>query len=108
VADAELSATDGGPRGGIATKVMFVPVKLTAKRVAPKLSARLFERVWRIVGGGEPPPRAEDPDASVPKLGLALALEGACKAIVNGLVDHASRREFARVTGRWPGRRKKT
>jgi len=42
----------------------------------------------------------------LPKLGLALALEGACRAIVNGLVDHASRRQFARLTGRWPGRRK--
>ena len=42
------------------------------------------------------------------KLGIALALEGAVNAFVNGLVDHVSRRQFARVTGRWPGRRKKT
>jgi hypothetical protein len=97
----------GVTAGGIATKVMFAPVKITAKRVAPRLSARLFERAWRSVGRGAPPPRAEDPDASVPELGLALALEGACKAIVSGLVDHASRRGFAHVTGRWPGRPKK-
>jgi hypothetical protein len=98
---------DSPPAGGIATKIMFAPFKITAKRVAPRLSARLFERVWRAVGRGTAPPRAEDPEASVPKLGLALALEGACKAIVNGLVDHASRRGFARLTGRWPGRGKK-
>ena len=94
-------------QGGIATKVLFAPVKITAKRVAPRLSKRLFERLWGAVGRGAPPPRAEDPDVSVPHLGLALALEGACKAIVNGLVDHASRRQFAKVTGRWPGRRRK-
>jgi len=103
---ADLAAAEGAAAGGFATKVMFAPVRLTARRVAPRLAARLFERVWQTVGGGAPPPSAEDPEASVAKLGLALALEGACKAIVNGLVDHVSRRQFARLTGRWPGRRK--
>jgi hypothetical protein len=102
----ELEVVGGVASGGIATKVLFAPVKITAKRIAPKLSKSLFERIWSAVGRGEPPPRAEDPDASLPRLGLALALEGACRAIVNGLVDHASRRQFARLTGRWPGRRK--
>jgi hypothetical protein len=104
----DLGAANGAPAGGIATKVLFAPVKITAKRIAPKLAKSLFERIWATVGRGSPPPRVEDPDASVSKLGLALALEGACKAIVNGLVDHASRRQFARLTGRWPGRRKKS
>lgn len=102
------ASVNGAPSGGIATKVLFVPVKITAKRIAPKLAKSLFERLWAAVGRGAPPPRVEDPDASVSKLGLALALEGASKAIVNGLLDHASRRQFARLTGRWPGRRKKS
>jgi hypothetical protein len=105
-ADPESEFVDDIAAGGIATKVLFAPVKITAKRIAPKLSKSLFERIWSAVGRGEPPPRTEDPEASLPKLGLALALEGACRAIVNGLVDHASRRQFARLTGRWPGRRK--
>ncbi|HEY1777362.1 MAG TPA: DUF4235 domain-containing protein [Solirubrobacteraceae bacterium] len=106
VAGTEPKAADGAAAGGIATKVLYAPVKITTKRIAPKLSKSLFERIWRAVGRGEPPPRAEDPEASLPRLGLALALEGACRAIVSGLVDHASRRQFARLTGRWPGRRK--
>jgi len=96
-----------GPPTGIATKVLFAPVKLVSRRVAPRLSARVFKRVWGAIDGGAPPPRAEEPQGSVAKLGLALAVEGALTAIVNGLADHVSRREFARVTGRWPGRRKK-
>ncbi|HEX4035004.1 MAG TPA: DUF4235 domain-containing protein [Solirubrobacteraceae bacterium] len=96
-----------GPPTGIATKVLFAPVKLVSNRVAPRLSARVFRRVWGAIDGGAPPPRAEEPQGSVAKLGLALALEGAVTAIVRGLADHVSRREFARVTGRWPGRRKK-
>ena len=96
-----------GPPPGIATNVLFAPVKLVSRRVAPRLSARVFKRVWGAIDGGAPPPRAEEPQGSVAKLGLALALEGAVTAIVSGLVDHVSRREFARVTGRWPGQRKK-
>jgi hypothetical protein len=103
----ERDAVGGAPTGGIATKLLYAPVKLATKRIAPRLSKSLFERVWRAVGRGAPPPRVEDPEASVPRLGLALALEGACKAIVNGLVDHVSRQQFARLTGRWPGRRAK-
>lgn len=106
--EAVVPAPAGEPRGGIATKLLFAPVKLIAKRVAPRLSASLFQRVWGVVGKGAPPPRADDPQASVARLGLALALEGACRAMVGGVVDHISRRQFARLTGRWPGRRSRT
>lgn len=100
-------ASPAGPPTGFATKVLFAPVKLVSRRVAPRLSARVFKRVWGAIDNGAPPPRAEEPQGSVAKLGLALAVEGALTAIVSGLVDHVARREFARVTGRWPGRRKK-
>jgi len=33
---AELEVVDGAAGGGIATKVMFAPVKITAKRIAPR------------------------------------------------------------------------
>ena len=89
----------------LAVKVMFTPFRMVSKRVAPRVSARVFDRVWRMVDHEAPPPRAEDPQHSVAKLAVALALEGACTAIVGGLIDHASRRQFARLTGRWPGRR---
>ena len=95
------------PPAGIATKVLFAPVKVVSRRIAPRLSARVFRSVWGAIDGDTPPPRAEEPQGSVAKLGLALAIEGAVSAIVAGLVDHVSRREFARLTGRWPGRRKK-
>jgi hypothetical protein len=82
---------------------MFAPVRIVSKRVAPRLSTRLFESLWGLIDDGEPP-RPQDPQRSVGKLALALGLEGALVAMVRGLVDHASRREFARVTGRWPSR----
>ena len=95
-----------GRAGGVATKLLFAPVKLVNRRVAPRLAAGLFGRIWGVVGGGSPPPRPEEAEVSVARLGLALALEGACREIVGGLVDQLSRRQFARLTGRWPGRRR--
>ena len=56
----------------------------------------------------EPPPRPQDRQRSVAKLALALGLEGACAALVGGLLDHASRRQFAKLTGRWPSRSTKS
>ena len=89
-------------------RLMFAPVRLVARRLAPRLSARLFASVWRVVDDGSPPPRVEERQRSVGKLALALALEGACSAIVRGLLDHGSRRQFARLTGRWPSRAAKS
>lgn len=92
------------PGSSVATKIMFAPVKIVSKRVAPRLSRRLFSRVWSVIDADAAPPRAEERQGSVAKLALALALEGACAAVVSGLLDQASRRRFARLTGRWPGR----
>ena len=83
---------------------MFAPVKLVSRRLAPRLSRRLFETIWRVVDDDDGPPRAEERQQSLPKLAVALALQGACNAMVGGLLDHVSRREFARLTGYWPGR----
>jgi Protein of unknown function (DUF4235) len=92
----------------LATKAMFAPVKIVAKRIAPRLSRRLYTRLWSVIDDDAPPPRPEERQDSVAKLALALALEGALGAIVSGLLDHASRRKFARMTGRWPGKRSKS
>ena len=92
----------------LAARLMFAPVRLVAKRLAPRLSTRLFQAIWRVIDDEQAPPRAEERQPSLTKLAVALALDGACTAVVGGLLDHVTRREFARVTGRWPGRRAKS
>ena len=96
------------PRPGapLVTRLMFLPVKMASHRVAPRLARELFRSVWRVVDDAVPPPRPEEQQGSVGRLALALALEGACSAVVRGLIDQASRRQFARLTGRWPDRPK--
>lgn len=98
------------PQPGIpvVARLMFAPVRLVSRRLAPRLSTRLFQTIWRVIDDDADPPRAAERQPSLTKLAVALALEGACTAIVGGLLDHVTRREFARLTGRWPSRRAKS
>jgi hypothetical protein len=107
---AELAVAVPEPQPGIpvVARLMFMPVRLISKRLAPRLSTRLFQGIWGLIDGEGDPPRVEQRQASLPKLAVALALEGACTAVIGGLLDHVSRREFARLTGRWPSRTAKS
>jgi hypothetical protein len=96
------------PGAPVVVRLMYAPVRIVSGRVAPRLSSRLFSSLWRLLDDSGPPPRPQDRQRSVAKLALALGLEGACVALVRGLLDHASRRQFARLTGRWPSRATKS
>jgi xanthosine utilization system XapX-like protein len=84
------------------SKLIFKPVSIVAGLLSGLIGKRLFDLVWRLVDKQEPP-RAEYRSISVPKLTLALLIEGAIFRTVKGLVDHGSREGFAHVTGSWPG-----
>jgi hypothetical protein len=87
----------------LVARLMFIPVHLASRRLlAPRLSAQLFASVWRVVDHSDPPPRPDEQQRSVTRLAVALALDGACTAVVRGLLEQGSRRQIARLTGRWP------
>jgi hypothetical protein len=100
-ATAVASPEDGTP---LVTRLMFTPLHLASRRLAPRLSAKLYASVWHVVDDAQAPPRAEDRQRSVARLAVALAIEGACTAVVRGLLEQGSRRQFERLTGRWPTR----
>jgi len=107
----ETALVHGGaeqPGAPLVVRLMYAPVRIVSRRVAPRLSSRLFASLWRLLDDSGPPPRPQDRQRSVAKLALALGLEGACAALVRGLLDQASRRQFARLTGRWPSRATKS
>ncbi len=83
-------------------KLLFKPVSILSGLLAALLARGSFSLIWRLVDD-ERPPQSDQRAVSVPKLALALALEGAVSRAVKGLVDHASRQGFAGFTGRWPG-----
>jgi hypothetical protein len=83
-------------------KLLYRPVSILSGVLAGLLARRSFAAIWRLIDDKRPP-QSDQRTASVPKLALALALEGAVFRAAKGLVDHASRRGFADFTGRWPG-----
>jgi Protein of unknown function (DUF4235) len=83
-------------------KLMFLPVSLGSGLLAALIGKKTFELIWGVIDNEEAP-KAEHRYVSLPKLIVALAIEGALFALIRGLVDHGSRQAFARATGSWPG-----
>jgi uncharacterized protein DUF4235 len=86
----------------IGVKVAFVPISILGGLLAGLLGQKAFEVIWGKVDEQEPP-QPEHREVSLPKLAIALIIEGAIFRLVKGLFDHAARRGFARMTGAWPG-----
>lgn len=84
------------------SKVIFIPVRMSAGLLAGMLGKRVFERLWALIDDQQPP-KAENRRIGVRKLALALVIEGGLFRVLKGLADHGSRRAFARLTGSWPG-----
>jgi hypothetical protein len=84
------------------SKLIFLPVSILSGLISGLIGKRLFAGIWRLIDKEEPP-RAEQQHVDLRKFALALVIEGALFRAVKGLVDHASRESFAKVTGTWPG-----
>jgi Protein of unknown function (DUF4235) len=83
-------------------KFAFMPIGIAAGLLAGQVSKKIFDLVWGKFDE-EDAPRPKHREIDFVKLVPALLIEGALFRIVRGLVDHASRRGFARLTGTWPG-----
>jgi len=83
-------------------KLIFTPFSIVLGLIAGLLGKKIFEQIWGLIDDVEPP-KPEHREFSWPKLVSALAVEGAIFRLTKGLVDHATRTSFAKVTGKWPG-----
>lgn len=83
-------------------KIIFIPFSVVAGLVAGLIGKKLFEQAWSLIDDEEPP-EPEHREVSLPKLVIALMLEGAIFRVVKGLTDHQARRSFAKMIGSWPG-----
>jgi len=83
-------------------KVIFTPFSIIGGLIVGKLASKIFEQIWGLFDGDEPP-KAKHRDISYGKLIGALLVEGAIFKVFRGLFDHGARRSFARATGTWPG-----
>ena len=83
-------------------RILFVPFSVAGGLLAGLLGKKLFEQVWGMIDKEEPP-HPEHREISVPKMLIALALEGAIFCLTKGALDHWARRSFERFMGTWPG-----
>ena len=83
-------------------KVAFIPISIIGGILAGVIGRKAFDVVWGKVDEEEPP-QPDHREVSLPKLAVALLIEGAIFRLVKGLFDHGARRGFERFTGEWPG-----
>ena len=83
-------------------RVLFAPFSIGAGILAGLLGKKIFEQIWGLIDKEEPP-HPEHREISVPKMLIALAIEGALFRVTRGVLDHWARRFFSRYTGTWPG-----
>jgi hypothetical protein len=83
-------------------KIVFLPISIIVGLAAGQLSKKLFDVIWSRFDNEEAP-RPKHREIDIPKLVIALVIEGAVFRVVKGLVDHSTRRGFEKATGTWPG-----
>ncbi|HEY1355048.1 MAG TPA: DUF4235 domain-containing protein [Solirubrobacterales bacterium] len=83
-------------------KLIFAPIGIVSGLLAGWVAQKTFERLWSVFDDEEAPEPGQR-DASLPKLVMALVVEGAVFRLTKGLVDRGARRTFAGLTGSWPG-----
>jgi hypothetical protein len=83
-------------------KVLFTPVGILAGLIAGFAGKLAFDQIWSLIDDEEPP-EPEHREASMVKLVLALAIQGAIFRAVRGIAEHEARRGFQRWSGQWPG-----
>jgi hypothetical protein len=84
-------------------KFVFMPVSIGAGLLAGVVAKKVFNEIWGLFDEEEPPD-SKHRDIDWPKLIIAAAIQGAIFRAMKEATDHASRRAFARTTGKWPGK----
>jgi hypothetical protein len=84
-------------------KILYKPFGLIASAIAARIGKSIFRGLWAKIDDAEPPPPTA-PNATLPKVVGAAALEAATMAGVGAAVDRASARFFHHLTGIWPGK----
>lgn len=84
------------------SKMIFLPVSIGGGLLAGLVGKKLFAVIWGAIDDQEAP-EPQHRNISILKLAVALLIEGALFSLIRGLVDHASRHGFTRMTGAWPG-----
>ena len=83
-------------------KRVYLPIGISLSLLAGQVAKKIFDVIWGQIEDQEAP-RPKHREIDLPKLALALLIEGALFRLVRGVVDHYARRGFTALTGSWPG-----
>lgn len=83
-------------------KILYKPVSLIAGKLASRLGRVVFRGLWSRVDSSEPP-APTTPEASMPKVVGAAALEAGTMAGVAAAVNRITATAFHHLFGVWPG-----
>jgi hypothetical protein len=83
-------------------KLVFTPIGIGLGLLAGQVSKKIFDVLWGVFDDEEAP-RPKHREIDLPKMLIALLIEGAIFRLVRGLVDHGARHGFVRLSGSWPG-----
>ena len=83
-------------------KIVYKPFGIVLGILAGLVSQKLFNAVWGIFDGEEPPkPTTEEADW--PKIIAAAAVQGVTFRVTRATVDRLGAKGFRYFTGVWPG-----
>lgn len=84
-------------------KILYKPFGIIAALIAARIGKSVFKGLWSQIDEQDPPaPTA--PNATMPKVVGAAALQAATMAGVGAAVDRTTARIFHHLTGIWPGK----
>ncbi len=83
-------------------KLVYLPFGIVLSLLSGQVAKKIFDVIWGKIEDQEAP-RPKHREIALPKLVVALLIEGAVFRLVRGIVDHHARRGFAALTGSWPG-----
>jgi hypothetical protein len=82
-------------------RFLYKPFAIIAGIIGARIGKKTFRALWARIDNAEPP-APTTPEASLPKVVGARALEAATMAATAAVVDRASARSFQYLTGFWP------
>jgi hypothetical protein len=82
-------------------KLLYKPFAMIAGLIAARLGKSVFRSLWARLDRADPPTPTQ-PDASMPKVVGAAALEAATMAGVAAAVDRVAASAFHHLFGVWP------
>jgi hypothetical protein len=83
-------------------KLIYKPFGIVIGLLAGLVSKKLFNQLWGVFDEEEPP-KPTTRDTSWAKVLSAAAVQGVVFKLFRALVDRATAKGFANLTGAWPG-----